>query len=473
MLLDFVGTKKVDRLPVIVSYGEKEQLLGVPKVEDGKGKGRRIAHAVYQLLASWHMTHRIQGLSFDTTSTNSGPFSGAAVALERLLEREILYLPCRHHVYELVLREVFETKMGKTSAPGVPCFDRFKQEWDAVKVKPFHSGLIDDQVVRKIPVAMQVGIKKFCLDQLKEKHPRDDYKEMLQLILLFLGEKLENYHFRPPGPVSHARWMAKAIYSLKMFLFRRTFHLSVCELNGIRHVCIFVVRLYVKAWFGSSRAAEAPNQDWKFLKDIVEYKSVDQDLSRVMIKKFIGHLWYLADEHIALAFFDDKVSNELKAKMAQALLENENDEGKEDEEDEEGEEDEEDDPVPPAPRVVIKSTSVKKIEVKFKDVNEEFLAKDLSNFVSHNTKNLFVRFGISQDFILANPATWKSRADYQEGRRIVNNLRVVNDTAERGVKMIQDYNRILCQGEEEKQYLLHVIDSYRKKYPSANKNMLI
>ena len=80
--------------------------------------------------------------------------------------------------------------MGKTSAPGVPCFDRFKQEWDAVKVKPFHSGLIDDQVVRKIPVAMQVGIKEFCLDQLKEKHPRDDYKEMLQLILLFLGENL-------------------------------------------------------------------------------------------------------------------------------------------------------------------------------------------------------------------------------------------------------------------------------------------
>lgn len=181
-----------------------------------------------------------------------------------------------------------------------------------------------------------------------------------------------------------------------------------------------------------------------------------------MIQKFIGHLWYLADEHVAFAFFDAKVPDNVKAKMAQALRAAEDDEYDEDEdgeeidedqedvEDEGDDEDEDDEYVPDdvgyvsqAPRVVIKGSSVKKIVLKLKDVNDTFLAKDLSHFVSHNTKYFFVRFGISQDFIHENPATWRSRVDFREALKIVNNLRVVNDTAERGVKMIQDYNSLV------------------------------
>lgn len=256
MLPDLHSKTKVDRLPIIVSFDGKEQLLGVPKIDSGPGKGKRIAAAVYTLLVEWRMVNRVQGFSFDTTASNTGRLTGASCALEQLFERSVLYLPCRHHIYELVLREVFETKCGKTSAPGVLIFDRFKDGWNAIKNKAHTAGVEDDEVAKRIPVAMQMEIRDFCKAQLNENQPRRDYEEFLQLILLFLGEELGEYSFRPPGPVSHARWMAKGIYSLKMFLFRKHFRMTARELNGFRDVCIFIILRYAKAWFRSDRAMD-------------------------------------------------------------------------------------------------------------------------------------------------------------------------------------------------------------------------
>jgi len=43
----------------------------------------------------------------------------------------------------------------------------------------------------------------------------DDYKEFLQLIVMFFGRKLqENVNLRQPVAYNLARWMAKGIYCL-------------------------------------------------------------------------------------------------------------------------------------------------------------------------------------------------------------------------------------------------------------------
>lgn len=96
---------------------------------------------------------------------------------------------------------------------------------------------------------------------------------------MFLGENFPNYRFSPPGPISHARWMAKGIYCTKMFLFRKYLCLNKTEFNGLRDVTIFIVTLYVKAWFSATKATEAPNNDLKFLKAIAGYASIDQIVS--------------------------------------------------------------------------------------------------------------------------------------------------------------------------------------------------
>lgn len=488
MLPDLQDKKKVDRLPIIVSFDGNEQLLGAPKVDSGPGKGKRIAEAVYNLLVEWRMLHRVQGFSFDTTAANTGRLTGASRALEQLFERNVLYLPCRHHIYELVLREVFDTKFGKTSAPGVLIFDRFKDRWETIKTKAYTAGVENDEVAKWIPVAKQIEMRDFCKAQLNENQPRHDYREFLQLIILFLGEDLGEYLFRLPGPISHARWMAKGIYSLKMFLYRKHFKMTARELNALRDVCIFIVLRYAKAWFRSDRAEEAPNQDLNFMKSIAEYAAIDKELSQNVLSKFVGrdgHTWYLSDEAIALAFFDSNVPTKTKIKMVIALRAD-SEESKESEEedgssvavydttsDEDDEEDDDEEPALSAGTAIITHTGVKKLTLKLKDVDDDFMKKDLSGFVTSNTINFFIRFGLSQDFLNHSPADWDDLDDYKEALKIVKKLRVVNDTAERGVKMVQDYNEGLCRNEEEFQDLLLVIANYRKQFPTSDKNKLI
>ena len=45
-------------------------------------------------------------------------------------------------------------------------------------------------------------------------------------------------------------------------------------------------------------------------------------------------------------------------------------------------------------------------------------------------------------------------------------LRVVNDTAERGVKLFEEHNRLITNDEEEKQLLLQVVEAKRKQIPT-------
>ena len=51
-------------------------------------------------------------------------------------------------------------------------------------------------------------------------------------------------------------------------------------------------------------------------------------------------------------------------------------------------------------------------------------------------------------------------------------LKVVNDVAERGVKLITDFNNLLTKDEEQKQYVLQVVHKCRKLYPDVSKHTL-
>ena len=68
---------------------------------------------------------------------------------------------------------------------------------------------------------------------------------------------------------------------------------------------------------------------------------------------------------------------------------------------------------------------------------------------------------------------WDKNEDFQKGLNIVNNLHVTNDTAERGVKLMEEYNMVLTKNEDQKQYVLQVIDDYRRKYPNSLKSTVL
>jgi hypothetical protein len=65
---------------------------------------------------------------------------------------------------------------------------------------------------------------------------------------------------------------------------------------------------------------------------------------------------------------------------------------------------------------------------------------------------------------------WIDNDDYKRGLQDrIRKLCVVNDTAERGVKLFQDFNLLLTKDEDEKQYLLYqLIEANRKSVPTKS-----
>ncbi|KAL4091591.1 hypothetical protein QTP88_026257 [Uroleucon formosanum] len=440
-LLPSLSEKKlVDRLPIIISYKGIEQLLGVPELISGTGENQ--ATAVYQVLENWGLTDNVQALCCDTTASNTGRLKGACILLEQKLEREILYLPCRHHILEVVLRSAFEIKIDIASAPDVPIFKRFQKCWPNINVNNFHIGLEDTFVFQSLQ-NLKDELLIFCINQLKQYQPRDDYKELLELTIIFLGQTPPNaIFFKVPGPIHHARWMSKAIYSIKIFLFRNEFKLTLKENNALRDLCIFIVRIYIKQWFCARAAALAPNMDLQFIKDIILYEVIDEQISKSALKKMCGHLWYLTLEATSLAFFDDKVSSQTKIKMVKAMQSRD-----------------------------IESEANKRIILKPNEIYD-YAKKDINDFISIQSSNFFNRFGIPMDFLDLDPKLWNENDQYKKSKELVNNINVVNDIVERGVKLIEDYNKLLTKNEDQKQYLLQVVSEYRQQFSDCKKSTL-
>ena len=95
--------------------------------------------------------------------------------------------------------------------------------------------------------------------------PRNDYAELLHLSLVFLGGvSNRTIGFRTPGALHDARWMAKSIYSLKIYLFRDQIKLSSREQKGLQSICQFGALLYAKYWHKALLATQAARNDQEF-----------------------------------------------------------------------------------------------------------------------------------------------------------------------------------------------------------------
>ena len=49
---------------------------------------------------------------------------------------------------------------------------------------------------------------------------------------------------------------------------------------------------------------------------------------------------------------------------------------------------------------------------------------------------------------------------------------VINDRAERGVALVQDYNKKLTKNEDQLQFLLQVVKEHRRQFPDCTKRNL-
>lgn len=167
LLPEMTGVTKVERLPVIITGLNCEQLLGVPKLNESSGL--RQSEVIYDLLETWNITDKIGALCFDTCSVNtgipflkldiflldqfylnffySGEYRGVCKLLEKKIGKSLMNLACRHHIYELVLRSVFEIYWPTTAGPKVSIFNEFQQKWPQINKDNYKTGLDDKMVV--------------------------------------------------------------------------------------------------------------------------------------------------------------------------------------------------------------------------------------------------------------------------------------------------------------------------------------
>lgn len=257
------STEKVDRLAVLVSGDGVMKLLGVPSISSGTGEEQ--ATAVFELIKKWGIVDQVAMMSFDTTASNTGIRNGACVLLEQKIKKNLVGLPCRHHIFELIIAAVFNVLMGPSTGPNIKLFQRFSEKWVNLNKLEYEDGMSDVTVVEKMCLVKE-DILNFIRQQLHDVQPRDDYREMLILSMLFLGAKPEGgVVIWKPGAYHRARWMAKIIYCLKIYLFRSQFNLTEREIKGLRDFNLFIVSCYLKAWFTAPSPSASPRNDLQLL----------------------------------------------------------------------------------------------------------------------------------------------------------------------------------------------------------------
>ena len=69
---------------------------------------------------------------------------------------------------------------------------------------------------------------------------------------------------------------------------------------------------------------------------------------------------------------------------------------------------------------------------------------------------------ISDYFLTLPQEKWIENEDYKQGRERIQQLRVVNDTAQTCVKLFDEFKRLITNNEEEKQCLLQVVVANKK-----------
>ena len=444
LLPDLSGKDQVDRIAILVTAGGREHLLGVPKIPRSTGTAQ--GEAVLKAITEAQLQTRVQGLVFDTTASNTGLYEGACVKIQEGLGRELLWVPCRHHVLEVVMGDVFKSSYGPSRGPNIPLFVRFRDRWSLIDQSSWSSAMKKDSlhVLLTGELSEHRGRALHELKSALEKgtHPREDYEELIWLSYLFLGGNLgKDYRFRAPGAFHHARWMAKGIYALKVFLFRGQVKLTAYELQAMEDISLFVALLYATKWNEAMVPQRAPLNDLLFMRDLS--RGIPKpEVADIALKAFRRHLWYVSEDLVALSFMDERISNEEKKAMVRNLFRRE--------------------------RKGLKRLDGKRFSP---DIDLEDLVTSKTRRALHSL--LPGRDEEVETLLEKSPETWETEATFLDMKRNVSQMKVVNDAAERGVALATSFNSIITKDEAQQQYLLKVVAKHRREQPSTSKAALM
>ena len=107
--------------------------------------------------------------------------------------------------------------MGDTTNRFVWLFRPFKKEWSSLEIDLANPAKLDIRSLDSKYQEEAASVLAWAQEQLpKETWPSDDYKEMLELMMVYLGDTVTVLTFKIPGADSNAKWRSKVLYDLKI-----------------------------------------------------------------------------------------------------------------------------------------------------------------------------------------------------------------------------------------------------------------
>ena len=438
-----------ERIAIIVTSPtlDHPQVLGVPPAKSSKGVDQK--QVLEKVLEEWGLSEHIMALGFDTTASNTGVYSGAVTLVEQHLGRACMWSACQRHIHELHIKHAAEFVFGPTTGPSDKLFKNLREKWGGVRDSINYQNLagLDWSAYRGTALEQEANTSlNFCVQSLSEGvFPREDYKELVQLTTVWLGgiDQVSEFKFQWPGAFHQARFMAKSIYILKMDILRdQLTFLTRDQKEQISQLAVFI-GLYFSRWFlKCAIASSAPYQAILSFKQMIEFSAFDIGLAFTVLDSLFRHTWYLTEQWVIVCLVDDSCPDDEKKAVAMALYN--------------------------TPRALQFSPGKPKLPEDF--LPETGIMPSLESFVGPKSWLLPHLLDLdmeSMEWLQLAVHQWPLMSGFKKFSSLVKKLSVVNDPAERGVKLIQDFVNT-TQDEEIHQWRMLSAADQRKKH---SKNM--
>jgi len=184
--------------------------------------------------------------------------------------------------------------------------------------------------------------------------------------------------------------------------------------------------VYIKSWFTSSAVVDAPINDMLLIKRLREYD--DNALKTTGLNMTKRHSWYISPELATLALFSEELTDDVKARLIATMT----------------------------------SKRGQHLLTSLPDSIEEL----------NVSRSLFQSLAVDDGFLAVPVEMWPDTPSYITAAALVKNLVCINDCAERGVTLIQTFNETITKDEQQKQYLLQVVEKQRKLFKNCNGDSL-
>lgn len=323
------------RLAIVWHCDEIHNVLGMVQMPDKTAKSQALA--IKQTYEDFIIeSKQIVALSCDNENTNVGIHSGTCVFLERELNKSLLRLKCRHHISEIVIKDVYRL-LFTSDTPNNMFYGMLKPLWSDLRESGFPITPFDDvEFVEELDATsfnLYEELKETAIQDLRahvnSKHIRDDYKEVTLVALKFFGVNVQNImkrnqvKFRTLINPSNARFMASIIQGIEVYLFRRSIEWDSQKLIQLKHnikrFAMFASLIYIPYWNRSNMLFDAPINDLRMLQLLQKYKTIDEPIANAAIAALGRHLSYMSRELAPLSIFSTKLSFEDKNAIAEKL----------------------------------------------------------------------------------------------------------------------------------------------------------